>query len=61
MNFLQISILAISMIAISLVNAAPYDDQPLDLDLALVSGSYIPRFKAPTERNPTYQGENPQY
>ncbi len=38
-----------------------YDDTPLDLDPALVSGSYIPHFKAPAERNPTYQGEYPQY
>ncbi len=38
-----------------------YDDAPLDLDPALVSGSYIPHFKAPAERNPTYQGEYQQY
>ena len=38
-----------------------YDDASLDLDPEVVSGSYIPHFKAPAERNPTYQGEYPQY
>jgi hypothetical protein len=38
-----------------------YEDVPYDVDPVISSGSYIPRFAKPEERNPTYQGEYAGY